>query len=160
MNIEESIKQLDSEIDSLKAAFEAAHYLTNTEVEELEEIIDKAIKLGELYSKNAVGQNGNAKFFSHDFNSDGFKYHDSLDEAKADAEASIEHYRDQVADGRHIAEMGEFNELCYGVVIEKSYWTVSDVVNKEHHAADQYTKYETGTEILELGFAAPVESEK
>ncbi|HAV6238781.1 TPA: hypothetical protein ACRRFX_002306 [Acinetobacter baumannii] len=92
------------------------------------------------------------KYFSHDFNGDGFKYHDSLDEAQKEAEASLDWYRDKVADGHHVAEDGEFYELCYGVVIASAGYTVDEVVTEEHHKKDEFTKYEVGTEILRLHF--------
>lgn len=90
------------------------------------------------------------KFFSHDFNGDGFKYHDSLEEAQKEAEVSIEWYRERVSDGHHVADDGEFFELCYGVVIASAEYTVDDVVTEEHHQKDEFTKYEVGTEILSL----------
>lgn len=92
------------------------------------------------------------KYFSHDFNGDGFKYHDSLNEAQKEAEASLDWYRDKVADGHHVAEDGEFYELCYGVVIASAGYTVDEVVTEEHHKKDEFTKYEVGTEILRLHF--------
>lgn len=92
------------------------------------------------------------KYFSHDFNGDGFKYHDSLEEAKKEAEVNIDWYRERVADGHHVGEEGEFFELCYGVVIASAGYTVDDVVTDEHHKNDEFTKYEVGTEILSLHF--------
>ncbi|EOQ73079.1 hypothetical protein F929_03014 [Acinetobacter lactucae] len=90
------------------------------------------------------------KFFSHDFNGDGFKYHDSLEEAQKEAESSLDWYRDRVADGHHVGEDGEFYELCYGVVIASAGYTVDDVVNEEHHKNDEFKNYKVGTEILSL----------
>lgn len=92
------------------------------------------------------------KFFSHDFNGDGFKYHDSLEEAQKEAEVNIDWYRERVADGHHVGEEGEFFELCYGVVIASADYTVDAVVSKDHHKNDEFTKYEVGTEILSLHF--------
>ena len=92
------------------------------------------------------------KFFSHDFNGDGFKYHDSLEEAQKEAEVNLDYYRERVADGHHVADEGEFFELCYGVVIASAGYTVDDVVTEEHHKKDEFKKYEVGTEILRLHF--------
>ena len=92
------------------------------------------------------------KYFSHDFNGDGFKYHDSLEEAQKEAEVNLDYYRDRVADGHHVADEGEFFELCYGVVIASAGYTVDDVVTEEHHKNDEFKKYEVGTEILSLHF--------
>ncbi|WP_353173104.1 hypothetical protein [Acinetobacter rudis] len=90
-------------------------------------------------------------YFSHDFNGDGFKYHNTLDEAQKEALANLEWYQERVADGHHVNEDGNFNELCYGVVIESAGYSVEDIVTEKHHANNEYTQYEVGTEILSLG---------
>lgn len=90
-----------------------------------------------------------AKYFSHDFNGDGFKYHDTLDEAKKEAEASLDWYRDQVANGRHVNDMGEFNELSYGLVIGSAGYSIDHVVTQDDIDKGEYS-YEVGTEILSL----------
>ena len=92
----------------------------------------------------------NVSFFSHDFNGDGFQYHDTLEDAKKTAEADLDIYRDRVADGNHIAEMGEFNELSYGIVMGQAEWSVDCVVSAEDHKNGEYTRYNIGTEILSL----------
>lgn len=91
-----------------------------------------------------------SKYFSHDFNGDGFQYHDTLQEAKKSAEADLDIYRDRVADGNHIADMGEFNELTYGIVVGQAEWSIDCVVSENDHKEGKYTKYEIGTEILSL----------
>jgi hypothetical protein len=90
-----------------------------------------------------------AQYFSHDFNGDGFKYHDTLEEAKKEAEANLDWYRDQVADGRHVNDMGEFNELCYGLVIGSAEYSIDHVVTQGDIDKGEYL-YEVGTEILSL----------
>ena len=90
-----------------------------------------------------------AQYFSHDFNGDGFKYHNTLDEAKKEAEANLDWYRDQVADGRHVNDMGEFNELSYGLVIGSAEYSIDHVVTQDDIDKGEYS-YEVGTEILSL----------
>ncbi len=90
-----------------------------------------------------------AQYFSHDFNGDGFKYHDTLDEAKKEAEANLDWYCDQVADGRHVNDMGEFNELSYGLVIGSAEYSIDHVVTQDDIDKGEYS-YEVGTEILSL----------
>ncbi|MHC5170059.1 hypothetical protein ACVIAJ_06820 [Acinetobacter johnsonii] len=90
-----------------------------------------------------------AQYFSHDFNGDGFKYHDTLDEAKKEAEASLDWYRNEVADGRHVNDMGEFNELSYGLVIGSAEYSIDHVVTQDDIDKGEYS-YEVGTEILSL----------
>lgn len=94
-------------------------------------------------------QKAGAQYFSHDFNGDGFKYHDTLDEAKKEAEANLDWYRDQVADGRHVNDMGEFNELSYGLVIGSAEYSIDHVVTQDDIDKGEYS-YEVGTEILSL----------
>lgn len=88
-------------------------------------------------------------FFSHDFNGDGFKYHNTLEEAKREANSNLDWYRDQVADGRHVNDMGEFNELSYGLVIGSAEHSVERVVTQDDIDKGE-SKYEVGTEILSL----------
>ena len=90
-----------------------------------------------------------AQYFSHDFNGDGFKYHDTLDEAKKEAEVNLDWYRDQVADGRHVNDMGEFNEVSYGLVIGSAEYSIDHVVTQDDIDKGE-SKYEVGTEILSL----------
>ncbi|WP_225995819.1 hypothetical protein [Acinetobacter oleivorans] len=111
---------------------------------------EQARQLWSFWNKAKAQAVPSQKYFSHDFNGDGFKYHDSLEEAQKEAEASLDWYRDKVADGHHVAEDGEFNELCYGVVIASADYTVDAVVTDDHHKKDEFTKYEVGTEILTL----------
>ena len=90
-----------------------------------------------------------AQYFSHDFIGDGFKYHDTLDEAKKEAEASLDWYRDQVAVGMHVNDMGEFNELSYGLVVGSAEYSIDHVVTQGDIDKGEYS-YEVGTEILSL----------
>lgn len=95
------------------------------------------------------------RYFSHDFNGNGFTLHATLEEAKQAAEADMDIWRDRVADGNHVKDMGEFDELTYGVVIGQADYYVDSVVSENDHKADEYTKYEVGTEILSLFFDKP-----
>lgn len=106
----------------------------------------------QLWNKAKAENVAAQKYFSHDFNGDGFKYHDSLEDAQKEAEVNLDYYRDRVADGHHVADEGEFFELCYGVVIASADYTVDAVVSEDHHKNDEFTKYEVGTEILTLHF--------
>lgn len=93
------------------------------------------------------------QYFSHDFNGDGFKYHNTLDEARKEAEASLDWYRDQVADGRHVNDMGEFGELCYGIVLEQAQYSVDHVVTQKDVDSGE-SRHAVGTEILSLFLGA------
>lgn len=94
-----------------------------------------------------------AQYFSHDFNGDGFKYHSTLDEARKEAEASLDWYRDQVADGKHVNDMGEFGELCYGVVLEQARYSVDHVITQKDVDSGE-SRHAVGTEILSLFLGA------
>lgn len=45
---------LNDEISQLESAFIERHFLTNEEAEELEQLIAKAMKLGELYALQKI----------------------------------------------------------------------------------------------------------
>lgn len=92
-------------------------------------------------------------FFSHDFNGDGFRYHSTLDEARKEAEASLDWYRNEVADGRHVNDIGEFDELCYGVVLEQAQYSVDNVVTQKDVDSGE-SRHAVGTEILSLFLGA------
>lgn len=111
-----------------------------------ESLVDLTLKELDVAKAQMTGQ----KFFSHDFNGDGFQYHDTLQEAKKAAEADLDIYRDRVADGNHIADMGEFDELAYGIVVGQAEWSVDCIVSADDHNDGEYTKYSIGTEILSL----------
>lgn len=158
--IEESINLLSNDIDSIKDSFIEESFLTNDDAETLELLITRAIQLGGLFAtRDAKPQDvpkgfvlvpkAGAQYFSHDFNGDGFKYHDTLDKAKKEAEANLDWYRDQVADGRHVNDMGEFNELSYGLVIGSAEYSIDHVVTQDDIDKGE-SKYEVGTEILSL----------
>ena len=208
MEIQEAIDIRYEEIEGLQQKLTEDHYMNPEQEDELEELITKAIKFGELCAqRDAKAQvipegfeqayskifspivkrpyprleNGNykyieidqgwklwqaataqavpdgfvlvpkagAQYFSHDFNGDGFKYHDTLDEAKKEAEVNLDWYRDQVADGRHVNDMGEFNELSYGLVIGSAEYSIDHVVTQDDIDKGEYS-YEVGTEILSL----------
>lgn len=161
---EDDTEALDAEISALRDAIAERNLFSNSETEELEALIAKSMVLGELYERKqwqeaqaqAVPEGfvlvptKNVKFFSHDFNGDGFQYHDTLKEAKKSAEADLDIYRDRVADGNHIADMGEFNELAYGIVMGQAEWSVDCIVSADDHKNGEYTEYGIGTEILSL----------
>lgn len=96
-------------------------------------------------------QHKGCSFFSHDFNGDGFQYHPTLDEAKKAAENDLDIYRERVANGQHVADMGEFNELCYGIVLGSAGYSVEHVVTQKDVDEGEYN-YPVGTEILSLSF--------
>ena len=208
MEIQEAIDIRYEEIEGLQQKLTEDHYMNPEQEDELEELITKAIKFGELCAqRDAKAQvipegfeqayskifspivkrpyprleNGNykyieidqgwklwqaataqavpdgfvlvpkagAQYFSHDFNGDGFKYHSTLAEAKKEAEVNLDWYRDQVADGRHVNDMGEFNELSYGLVIGSAEYSINHVVTQDDIDKGE-SKYEVGTEILSL----------
>lgn len=100
--------------------------------------------------KAKLSKYDNKLYFSHDANSGGFQYHTTLEGAKAEAESNLDWYRDRVADGHHVADDGDFAEVCYGIALATADYNIDDVVTKEHHENNEWTKYEVGTEILSL----------
>lgn len=154
MSNQEQVDALYGQIEELQNAFIENHFICRNGEDDLERLISTAIQYGEACAKRDQGIEGlnslGVKFFSHDFNGDGFQYHDTLQEAKQAAENDLDIYRDRVADGKHVADMGEFYELSYGLVIASANYSVDTVVSEEHHQNSEYEKYEIGTEILHL----------
>lgn len=89
-----------------------------------------------------------AKFFSHD--GDNYEVHDTLVEAKYEAECAIEHYRERLADQLSDPRSdGNFQDVGYGVVLAKSGYSIDHVVTQDDIDKGEYS-YEVGTEILSL----------
>ena len=89
-----------------------------------------------------------AKFFSHD--GDNYEVHDTLVEAKYEAESAIEHYRERLADQLSDPRSdGNFQDVGYGVVLAKSGYSIDHVVTQDDIDKGEYS-YEVGTEILSL----------
>ena len=141
-------------IKNLKAFYMEDWNLTEEERDDLDNLVSRIVAVVKTEAQ-AVPEGfvlvprAGAQYFSHDFNGDGFKYHDTLDEAKKEAEANLDWYRDQVADGRHVNDMGEFNELSYGLVIGSAEYSIDHVVTQDDIDKGE-SKYEVGTEILSL----------
>lgn len=89
-----------------------------------------------------------AKFFSHD--GDNYEVHDTLVEAKYEAECAMEHYRERLADQLSDPRSdGNFQDVGYGVVLAKSGYSIDHVVTQADIDKGAYS-YEVGTEILSL----------
>ena len=103
------------EFDMEGGNYEVRHVLPEHYSEDDADDIYHRVNTGWAMWKKAINftktQVAGQKFFSHDFNGDGFQYHDTLQEAKKAAEADLDIYRDRVADGNHIADMGEFSHM-------------------------------------------------
>jgi hypothetical protein len=157
MFAQESVMDIQKEkkaIKNLKAFYMEDWNLTEEERDDLDNLVSRIVAVVKTEAQ-AVPEGfvlvprAGAQYFSHDFNGDGFKYHDTLDEAKKEAEANLDWYRDQVADGRHVNDMGEFNELSYGLVIGSAEYSIDHVVTQDDIDKGE-SKYEVGTEILSL----------
>ena len=153
---------LDSQITQISNDFAETYYFDNEQQEELEMLVAKCMKLGELYERKkwqaakaqAVPEGfvllpiKDAKFFSHD--GDNYEVHDTLVEAKYEAECAIEHYRERLADQLSDPRSdGNFQDVSYGVVLAKSGYSIDHVVTQADIDKGDYS-YEVGTEILSL----------
>jgi len=153
---------LDSQITQISNDFAETYYFDNEQQEELEMLVAKCMKLGELYERKkwqaakaqAVPEGfvlvpiKDAKFFSHD--GDNYEVHDTLVEAKYEAECAIEHYRERLADQLSDPRSdGNFQDVGYGVVLAKSGYSIDHVVTQADIDKGDYS-YEVGTEILSL----------
>lgn len=143
---------LDSEITEISQEFAETYYFDNGKIEELEALVAKAMKLGELYERKKWQEGGAAPkikgYYSHD--GDNYQMHETLCQAKADALGAIEHYSDQLADGHfHPESNGNFQDISYGIVLGKSSYSLVSITTQQDIDNGE-CKYPAGTEILEL----------
>ncbi|MFC2996187.1 hypothetical protein ACFODO_13085 [Acinetobacter sichuanensis] len=88
------------------------------------------------------------KCFSYDGNN--YEFHNTLAEAKHEAEHAIEYFRDCLADQQLDPESdGNFQRVSYGVVLTESGYSVDHVVTQEDVDNGTYS-YDVGTEIMSL----------
>lgn len=90
----------------------------------------------------------NIKYFSHD--GENYEVHNTLAEAKHEAECAIEIYSERLADQLcNPPEDGNFQKVGYGVVLAESGYSVDHIVTQEDVDNDEYG-YDVGTEIMSL----------
>jgi len=90
----------------------------------------------------------NIKYFSHD--GENYEVHDTLAEAKHEAECAIESFRERLADQLcNPPEDGNFQQVGYGIVLAESGYSVDHIVTQEDVDNGEYG-YEVGTEIMSL----------
>lgn len=158
-SIQESIDLLDQDIESIKNTFLEENLLTNEDADTLEQLITKAMQLGKFYAiRDAKAQavpegfvlvpTKSVKYFSND--GENYEIHDTLPEAKREAECAIEHFRDRLADQLSDPRSdGNFNDVGYGVILGQSAYSLDHVVIQEDIDNGDYS-YEVGTEIMSL----------
>lgn len=89
-----------------------------------------------------------AKYFSND--GENYEMHDSLEEAKHEAECAIEHFSERLADQQlDPYSDGNFHQVGFGIILAKSCFSVDHVVTQEDADNGEYS-YEVGTEIMTL----------
>lgn len=211
-SIQASIDLLDQDIESIKNSFLEESLLTNEEADTLEQLITKAMQLGEFYAiRDAKAQavpkiNGSIqaheltiseikaeieegydlcqdihlldalvergiqigktlavpegfvlvptkkiKYFSND--GENYEIHDTLAEAKREAECAIEHFSERLADQLSDPRSdGNFQDVGYGVVLAQSAYSIDHIVTQDDIDNGDYS-YEVGTEIMSLFLA-------
>lgn len=88
------------------------------------------------------------KYFSHD--GENYEVHNTLAEAKHEAECAIEIFSERLADQLCDPRLdGNFQNIGYGVVLAESDYSIDHVVTNEDVENGEYG-YEAGTEIMSL----------
>lgn len=88
------------------------------------------------------------KYFSND--GENYETHNTLAEAKHEAECAIEYFRDRLADQLSDPRSdGNFNDVGYGVILGQSAYSLDHVVIQED-IDNGDCSYEVGTEIMSL----------
>ena len=91
------------------------------------------------------------KYFSN--NGENYEIHDTLAEAKREAECAIEHFSERLADQLSDPRSdGNFQDVGYGVVLAQSAYSIDHIVTQDDIDNDDYS-YEVGTEIMSLFLA-------
>lgn len=90
----------------------------------------------------------NVRFFSND--GENYQTHETLEEAKHEAECAIEYYSERLADQQLDPRSdGNFQDIGYGVVLSESSYSVDHIVTQQDKDNGEYS-YEVGTEIMSL----------
>lgn len=91
------------------------------------------------------------KYFSND--GENYEIHDTLAEAKHEAECAIEHFSERLADQLSDPRSdGNFNDVGYGIVLAQSAYSIDHIVTQDDVDNGDYS-YEVGTEIMSLFLA-------
>lgn len=91
------------------------------------------------------------KYFSND--GENYEIHDTLAEAKREAECAIEHFSERLADQLSDPRSdGNFQDVGYGVVLAQSAYSIDHIVTQDDIDNGDYS-YEVGTEIMSLFLA-------
>lgn len=90
----------------------------------------------------------NVRFFSND--GENYQTHETLEEAKHEAECAIEYYSDRLADQQLDPRSdGNFQQISYGIVLAGSSYSVDHIVTQQDIDDGEYS-YDVGTEIMSL----------
>ncbi|WHR58407.1 hypothetical protein [Acinetobacter haemolyticus] len=90
----------------------------------------------------------NARYFSND--GENYEIHETLEQAKHEAECAIEHYSERLADQQmDPTSDGNFHQIGYGVILAESTYSIDHVVTQEDINNGDYS-YEVGTQIMTL----------
>lgn len=116
--------------------------------------IDQGWKLWQAATAQAVPEGfalvptDRVRYFSHD--GENYQIHNTLAEAKHEAECAIEHFSERLADQLCDPRSdGNFHDVGYGIVLGKSGYSVDHIVTQEDVENGEYG-YEAGTEIMSL----------
>lgn len=90
----------------------------------------------------------NARYFSND--GENYEIHETLEQAKHEAECAIEHYSERLADQlMDPTSDGNFQQIGYGVILAESSYSINHVVTQDDIDNGDYS-YEVGTQIMTL----------
>lgn len=97
------------------------------------------------------------KYFSND--GENYEIHNTMEEAKKEAESAIEWFSEQLDDQQLNPECdGNFHQVGYGIILGESGYSIDHVVTQEDVDKGDYS-YEVGTQIMSLFLVEPQENE-
>ncbi len=145
---------MDIQKDFIQALKGRAEYCRDRGEVKTPELLERAAELLDAAKAQAVPEGfvlvptKNLKYFSHD--GENYEVHDTLEEAKHEAECAIESFKERLANQVcNPAQDGNFSQVGYGIVLAESGYSVDHIVTQEDVDNGEYG-YEVGTEIMSL----------
>ena len=145
-----SIQAHELTISEIKAEIEEGYDLCQ-DIHLLDALVERGIQIGKILAVPegfVLVPTKNIKYFSND--GENYEIHDTLAEAKREAECAIEHFSERLADQLSDPRSdGNFQDVGYGIVLAQSAYSIDHIVTQDDINNGDYS-YEVGTEILSL----------
>ena len=151
--INDSIQAHELTISEIKAEIEEGYDLCQ-DIYLLDALVERGVQIGKTLAVPegfVLVPTKSVKYFSND--GENYEIHNTLAEAKREAECAIEHFSERLADQLSDPRSdGNFQDVGYGVVLAQSAYSIDHIVTQDDIDNGDYS-YEVGTEIMSLFLA-------